>query len=358
MDTRKDITKRLELLARFLDEREMRLLVVAEAESMGRGGIALVARSTGVSRRRISQGLKELGREGLEKRRIRRRGAGRKKAVEKDPSLERDLELLLDPCTRGDPESPLRWTSKSLRNLARELTAMGHPIGKSAVGRILARMGFSLQANRKTLEGSSHEDRDSQFRHISSTAQEFFKDQQPVVSVDAKKKELIGRFKNAGRKYHPKGTPEHVNVYDFMDKRLGKGIPYGVHDTARNEAWVSVGIDHDTASFAVESIRRWWYSMGRHSYPDAKKLMITADSGGSNGSRVRLWKLELQNLADDLAMELCVCHLPPGTSKWNKIEHRLFSFIAQNWRGKPLVSHEVIVNLIANTTTKTGLKVR
>ncbi|MBM3300849.1 MAG: ISAzo13 family transposase, partial [Deltaproteobacteria bacterium] len=220
----------------------------------------------------------------------------KKGVLEKDPTLERDLEVLLDPCTRGDPESPLRWTSRSLRNLARELTAIGHSIGKSAVARILAGMGFSLQANRKTLEGSSHEDRDPQFRDISSTAQAFMKDGQPVVSVDAKKKELIGRFKNGGREYRPKGTPEHVNVYDFMDKQLGKGIPYGVYDTARNEAWVSVGIDHDTASFAVESIRGWWSSMGRHSYPDAKKLLITADSGGSNGSRVRLWKLELQNL--------------------------------------------------------------
>ena len=336
----------------------MRLLVAAEAECIGRGGISVVAKSTGVSRRRIAMGKKELSRGGLQKGRTRRPGGGRKKIIEKDATLERDLEVLLEPCTRGDPESPLRWTSKSLRNLARELSAMGHSIGKSAVGRILRRMGFSLQANRKTFEGSSHEDRDAQFRHISSTAQAFFKDGQPVISVDAKKKELIGRYKNGGLEYHPKRTPEEVNVYDFMDKQLGKGIPYGVYDTAKNEAWVSVGIDHDTASFAVESIRRWWRCMGRDSYPDAKRLLITADSGGSNGSRVRLWKLELQNLADELQMELSVCHLPPGTSKWNKIEHRLFSFIAQNWRGKPLISHQVIVNLIANTTTKTGLKVR
>lgn len=358
MDAREDITKRFELLAGFLDERELRLLVAAEAESIGRGGISVVAKSTGVSRRRIAEGKKELRQGCLEKNRTRRRGAGRKKIIEKDSTLERDLELLLEPYTRGDPESPLRWTSKSLRNLARELTAMGHPIGKSAVGTILRRMGFSLQANRKTLEGSSHEDRDAQFRHISSTAKAFFDDGQPVISVDAKKKELIGRYKNGGREYHAKGKPEVVNVHDFMDKQLGKGIPYGVYDTAKDEAWVSVGIDHDTASFAVESIRRWWYYMGQDSYPDATRLMITADSGGSNGSRVRLWKLELQNLADELGMDLTVCHLPPGTSKWNKIEHRLFSFIAQNWRGKPLISHEVIVNLIANTTTKTGLRVR
>ncbi len=358
MDSREDIRKRFELLARFLDEREIRLLVAAEAESIGRGGVSVVAKATGVSRRRISEGRRELSQGGLDSSRVRKSGAGRKKKIQKDATLERDLELLLEPCTRGDPGSPLRWTSKSLRNLARELTAMGHPIGKSTVRRMLRKMGYSLQANRKTLEGSSHEDRDEQFRHISSTAQEFMNDGQPVISVDANKKENIGQFKNGGREYHPKGKPEDVNVYDFVDKQLGKGIPYGVYDTANNEAWVSVGIDHDTASFAVESIRRWWYSMGRDSYPDATKLLITADSGGSNGSRLRLWKLELQNLADELGMGLSVCHLPPGTSKWNKIEHRLFSFITQNWRGEPLVSHEVIVNLIANTTTKSGLKVR
>ncbi len=353
------ITKRFELLEPILAEREVRMLVAAEAECIGRGGVTLVAEATGVSRRRIAEGIDELRQEErLDKGRTRRKGGGRKRIIEKDAALEQDLELLLDPCTRGDPESPLRWTSKSLRKLAGELTAMGHKIGKSAVAGILRKMGYSLQANRKTLEGSSHEDRDAQFQHISSRALKFLKDGQPVISVDAKKKELIGRFKNGGREYHPKGNPEEVCVYDFMDKQLGKGVPYGVDDTGKNEAWVSVGTDHDTASFAAEAIRRWWRYLGQESYPNAKELMITADSGGSNGSRVRLWKVELQNLADELGMEISVCHLPPGTSKWNKIEHRLFAFITKNWRGKPLVSHEVIVNLIADTTTSTGLKVR
>ena len=353
------ITKRFELLEPILAEREVRMLVAAEAECIGRGGVTLVAQATGVSRRRIAEGIDELRQEErLDKGRTRRKGGGRKRIIEKDAALEQDLELLLDPCTRGDPESPLRWTSKSLRKLAGELTAMGHKIGKSAVAGILRKMGYSLQANRKTLEGSSHEDRDAQFQHISSRALKFLKDGQPVISVDAKKKELIGRFKNGGREYHPKGNPEEVCVYDFMDKQLGKGVPYGVYHTGKNEAWVSVGTDHDTASFAAEAIRRWWRYLGQESYPNAKELMITADSGGSNGSRVRLWKVELQNLADELGMEISVCHLPPGTSKWNKIEHRLFAFITKNWRGKPLVSHEVIVNLIADTTTSTGLKVR
>lgn len=353
------ITKRFELLEPILGERGVRMLVAAEAECIGRGGVTLVAEATGVSRRRIAEGIKELRQEErLDKGQTRRKGGGRKRIIEQDAALERDLELLLDPCTRGDPESPLRWTSKSLRKLAGELTAAGHKIGKSALAGILRKMGYSLQANRKTLEGSSHEDRDAQFQHISSRALEFLKDGQPVISVDAKKKELIGRFKNGGREYHPKGNPEEVCVYDFMDKQLGKGVPYGVYDTGKNEAWVSVGIDHDTASFAAEAIRRWWRYLGQESYPNAKKLLITADSGGSNGSRVRLWKMEMQNLADELGMEISVCHLPPGTSKWNKIEHRLFAFITQNWRGKPLVSHEVIVNLIAHTTTSTGLQVR
>ena len=354
-----NITKRFELLEPILGEREVRVLVAAEAECIGRGGVTLVAQATGVSRRRIAAGIKELrGEEHPDEGRARRKGGGRKNIIEKDAELESDLEFLLDPCTRGDPESPLRWTSKSLRKLAGELTAMGHKIAKSAVAGILRKMGYSLQANRKTREGSSHEDRDAQFQHISSRASEFLKNDQPVISVDAKKKELIGSYKNGGREYHPKGSPEEVCVYDFIDKQLGKGVPYGVYDTGKNEAWVSVGTDHDTSAFAVETIRRWWRYLGQERYPNAKKLLITADSGGSNGSRVRLWKMELQNLADELGMEISVCHLPPGTSKWNKIEHRLFSFITKNWRGKPLVSHEVIVNLIANTTTSRGLRVR
>jgi len=283
-----NITKRFESLARLFDEREIRLLVATEADCLGRGGIALVAKATGVSRRRIAEGMKELRQEGdLNKGRARRKGGGRKRIIEKDATLERDLELLLEPCTRGDPESPLRWTSKSLRKLARELAYMGHKIGKSAVAGVLRKMGYSLQANRKTLEGSSHEDRDAQFQHISSRASKFLQGGHPVISVDTKKKELIGRFKNGGSEYHPKGSPEEVCVYDFMDKQLGKGVPYGVYDTGKNEAWVSVGIDHDTASFAVETIRRWWRYLGKESYPNAKELLITADSGGSNGSRVR-----------------------------------------------------------------------
>jgi transposase len=359
MDGVENITKRFKLLARFLDEREVRLLVAAEADSIGRGGITVVSSATGVSRRRIAEGIKELRRQAfLEKGRTRMKGGGRKKIIDKDATLERDLEILLEPSTRGDPESPLRWTCKSVRRLARELTAMGHKIGKNTVARLLHDNGYSLQANRKTLEGTTHQDRDAQFEHINQTAQKFLTDGEPVISVDAKKKELVGKFKNGGREYRPKGKPEEVLVYDFQDKQLGKAVPYGVYDIGKNEGWVSVGIDHDTASFAAETIRRWWCSVGREDYPDAKKLLITADCGGSNGLRVRLWKMELQNLADELALEVSVCHLPPGTSKWNKIEHRLFSFITQNWRGKPLISHEVIVNLIAGTTTSTGLKVR
>lgn len=359
MNDARNITKRFELLARFLDEREVRLLVAAEAECIGRGGVTAVSSATGVSRRRIAGGIKELRQEEhIEKARARRKGGGRKKIVEKDETLARDLELLLEPSTRGDPESPLQWTCKSLRRLVKELAAMGHKIGKNAVARLLHNEGYSLQANRKTLEGTSHPDRDAQFEYINSTARKFLKDGQPVISVDTKKKELVGRFKNGGREYRPKGKPEEVLVHDFPDKLLGRAVPYGVYDIGKNEGWVSVGIDHDTASFAVETIRRWWYSMGRAYYPDAKKLLITADSGGSNGSRVRLWKVELQKLADELGMEISVCHFPPGTSKWNRIEHRLFSFITKNWRGKPLVSHEVIVSLIANTTTQTGLRIR
>jgi hypothetical protein len=286
---------------------------------------------------------------------IRQKGGGRKKTSLKDPALLSDLEKLLEPTTRGDPQSPLRWTCKSLRNLAAELQAQGHQVSHMLVAELLHQQKYSLQANLKTKEGSSHPDRNAQFEHINARAKVFLEGGQPTISVDAKKKEQVGEYKNGGREWHPKGQPESVKVHDFEKQ---KDTPYGVYDLGLNSGWVSVGIDHDTSAFAVESIRRWWNMMGREAYPKARQLLITADGGGSNGSRVRLWKLELQKLADETRLEISVCHFPPGTSKWNKIEHRLFSFITKNWRGKPLVSHEVIVNLIAATTTSTGLRVQ
>jgi hypothetical protein len=290
--------------------------------------------------------------------RIRRIGAGRKKTVDKDPRLMPALERLLESATRGDPESPLRWTSKSLRRLAAELVHLGHATSARMVAKLLRQMGYSLQANRKTLEGGSHPDRNAQFEHINAKVQAQLAASNPVISVDTKKKELVGDFKNGGKELRPKGQPESVRVHDFILPELGRANPYGVYDIANNAAWVSVGIDHDTSTFAVETIRRWWYSMGRAAFPEPSELLITADGGGSNGSRVRLWKVELQRLANETRFPISVCHLPPGTSKWNRIEHRLFSFITQNWRGKPLVTHQVIVNLIAATTTRTGLTVR
>jgi hypothetical protein len=278
--------------------------------------------------------------------------------VDVDLTLKEDLEKLINPTERGDPESPLRWTSKSVRHLAGELNQMGHQVSHRIVADLLHALGYSLQSNRKTLEGASHPDRDAQFEHIHRQAQEYLATADPVISVDTKKKELVGEFKNGGREWRPKGQPERVKVHDFVEPELGRAIPYGVYDLATNSGWVSVGIDHDTSTFAVETIRRWWNSMGRERYPTAERLLITADGGGSNGSRVRLWKVELQNLADELGVPISVSHFPPGTSKWNKIEHRMFSFITQNWRGKPLVSHEVIVNLIAATTTAKGLRVQ
>jgi hypothetical protein len=286
---------------------------------------------------------------------IRQKGGGRKKSALKDPDLMVDLEKLLEPVTRGDPQSPLRWTCKSVRNLADELRARGHEVSHMLVAELLHELKYSLQANRKTKEGSSHPDRNAQFEYINAKATEFLKNGQPTISVDTKKKEQVGDYKNGGREWRPKGQPEPVQVDDFGKQ---KDVPYGVYDLGQNAGWVSVGTDNDTSAFAVESIRRWWNMMGREAYPRARQLLITADSGGSNGSRVRLWKLELQKLADEIGLEISVCHFPPGTSKWNKIEHRLFSFITKNWRGKPLVSHEVIVNLIAATTTRTGLRVQ
>ncbi len=343
-----------------------RLVAAAESAAIGYGGVSVVARATGVSRRAITEGMRELNQQKVSREplpsqsRIRRKGAGRKKTVDKDPALREDLDRLVEPVTRGDPESPLRWTCKSVRKLAEELRREGHAVSYQTVAELLHAMDYSLQANQKTLEGSQHADRNQQFEYINRKAQRYLKQGEPVISVDTKKKELVGDFKNPGRKWEPRGQPEQVRVHDFEIRQpdQGKVAPYGVYDLGRNVGWVSVGVDHDTAEFAVESIRRWWRWMGRRSYQKAKRLLITADSGGSNGARVRLWKWELQQLADETGLEISVCHFPPGTSKWNKIEHRLFSFISQNWRGKPLISHQVIIDLIAATTTTTGLTVK
>jgi transposase len=349
-----------ESLAGLLDERTRRLIAAAEARALGFGGVSIAARASGLSRGTVIRGMAELkvAPKLPRTQRVRREGAGRKRTAARDATLKQDLEALVEPVTRGDPESPLRWTCKSVRQLAAELTRMGHQVSHRIVAELLHEMEYSLQANRKTLEGTSHPDRDAQFRHIHNKIQEFQHQRQPVISVDTKKKELVGDFKNNGRELRPKAHPEKVRIHDFVIPELGRAAPYGVYDVTKNAGWVSVGTDHDTAAFAAQSIRRWWESMGTEAYPKARRLLITADSGGSNGARVRLWKTELQKLADDTGLEISICHLPPGTSKWNKIEHRLFSFISQNWRGKPLISHEVIVNLIAATTTKTGLQVR
>ncbi|MCO5381332.1 MAG: ISAzo13 family transposase [Methanosarcina barkeri] len=353
------ISKKYNLLKPFLDEKSKRLFAAAEALSIGKGNISIVSRATGISENTIKKGCTELeSGKSLSDDKIRAPGGGRKKIVEKDPTLLSDLEALIEPTSRGDPESPLLWTCKSLRNIAGELQNIGHKVSHTRVADMLHMLGYSLQANKKTIEGTEHPDRDKQFEHISEKCKIFQGEHQPVISVDTKKKELIGNFKNVGRELRPKKDPILVNVYDFKDKELGKVNPYGVYDIANNEGWVNVGIDHDTASFAVESIRRWWNLMGCKSYPDAKKLLITADCGGSNGSRVKLWKTELQKLTDEIGLEISVCHFPPGTSKWNKIEHRLFSQITLNWRGKPLTSYEVVVNLIAATTTSKGLEVK
>ena len=353
------IRKRYEVLREVLDERARRLLVAAESLTACRGGISAVSRATGVSRQVIARGRQELSAPSIRPpARVRRPGGGRKRAVVKDATLERDLERLVEPLTRGDPESPLRWTCKSVRNLAAELQRQGHPTSHRMVAELLHQLGYRLQANRKTKEGTNHPDRNAQFAKINHKVKRFGALQQPAISVDTKKKELVGEFKNNGRELRPTGDPEKVRVHDFPIPGLGRATPYGVYDLARNTGWVSVGIDHDTATFAVETIHRWWRSMGQAAYPRAERLLITADAGGSNGTRVRLWKLELQRLADETGLRIEVCHFPPGTSKWNKIEHRLFSFISQNWRGKPLVSHEVIVQLIAATTTRAGLRVQ
>ena len=327
--------------------------------SAGRGGVSAVTRATGVARSTIGRGLAELrSGETLDTSRVRRPGGGCKPLIETDTNLLNDLRSLVEPDTRGDPQSSLLWTCKSLTKLSRGLREMGHKIGRTLVGELLHELEYSLQGNRKTLEGSKHPDRDAQFRYINGCVNKALAAGAPAISVDTKKKELVGDFRNAGREWRPKGSPEEVRVHDFVIPELGRAAPYGVYDIAANAGWVSVGIDHDTGAFAVNAIRSWWKLMGRKRYPDASTLLITADGGGSNGSRVRLWKLELQKLADELGLTITVCHLPPGSSKWNRIEHRLFSFITGNWRGKPLVSHQVIVQLIAATTTKTGLTVR
>jgi transposase len=351
--------RRFKLLEKQLDERMRRCVAAAEAEALGPRGISIVSRATGVSRQAIRRGLTELheaARAGVAGR-IRQPGGGRKRTREKDPTLLRDLERLVEPTTRGDPESPLRWTCKSVRQLATELQRQGHRVSHQLVSELLQELGYSLQANRKTIEGAGHPDRNAQFEYINRQVRACVRAGDPVISIDTKKKELVGNFKNGGRERRPTGSPERVLVHDFVVPELGRAIPYGVYDIGQNLGWVSVGIDHDTASFAVESIRRWWQHMGQPRYPKAKRLLVTADAGGSNGPRIRLWRVELQRLADELRLPITVCHFPPGTSKWNKIEHRLFSFISMNWRGKPLVSYQVIVSLIAATTTQAGLRV-
>ena len=346
-------------MAPALNEQSRRQFVALEAQSLGRGGVSLMARISGLARSTIYQGLSDVcNRAFTSDGRIRKEGGGRKKKAIQDPTLVVDLKNLVEPVTRGDPTQPLLWTSRSLRNLAKELAKKGHEVCPAVVGNLLRDMGYSLQANRKTREGSQHVDRDAQFQYINTQAKAFLAANEPVISVDTKKKELVGTFRNNGREWRRKGSPELVNVHDFIDPKLKRAVPYGVYDLSNNVGWVSVGTDRDTATFAVNTIRRWWRAMGKKRHPKATRLMITADGGGSNGYRVRLWKVELQKLADELKLPVTVCHLPPGTSKWNKIEHRLFSFITINWRAKPLLSYRTIVQLIAATTTDTGLKVR
>ncbi len=356
-----NIKTRFELIRNHLDEKTKRLFCAAEAKVLGRGGIKKVHNATKVSAKTISRGLKELNQTDTldkEKKKIRKSGGGRKKAIDKKPDIEKHLLDLVEPTTRGEPQSPLLWTTKSLRNLSDELNKLGFKVSHTVVGNILKANKFSLQANRKTDEGSGHIDRDKQFNHIHNKVKAFQEDNNPVISIDAKKKELIGNFKNNGQEWHRKAHPTEVKVYDFLSDAEGKITPYGIYDIANNLGWVNVGIDKDTSEFAVQSIRNWWYKMGKELYQDSKELLINADGGGSNGSRVRLWKRELQKLSTETGLKITVCHFPPGTSKWNKIEHRLFSYISKNWRERPLTSYEVAVNLIASTTTSKGLKVK
>jgi transposase len=352
------IGERFRAMAGTLDERQRRLWAAAEARSHGRGGIAAVARASGLSETTIRKGLRELeSPEALPAGRVRRRGGGPKRLAESDPTLVSDLERLVEGETRGDPERPLLWTSKSVRKLAAELRGLGHEVSYRTVARLLHELGYSPQANRKTKEGSQHPDRDAQFRHINERVAAAIAAGEPAISIDTKKKELVGEYANGGREWRKKGDPVAVKVHDFPDKQLGKAIPYGVYDIGANQGFVNVGITNETAAFAVASIGSWWDQLGRARYPEARTLQITADCGGGNGNRTKLWKVELQKLADETGLRISVCHFPPGTSKWNKIEHRLWSLIGQNWRGRPLVSHEVIVNSIAATTSETGLEV-
>jgi hypothetical protein len=361
----KRIRRKYAPLRGVLDERSRRLWAATEAQELGWGGITAVAKATGLSQTTIRAGIADVRLRSKSRKkalsdppRIRRAGGGRKSITDYDPELLAALEALVEPTARGEPDSPLRWTIRSTRVLAETLTQQGHAVSHTTVGTLLDQAGFSLQANRKTREGKSHPDRNAQFEYINQRVKRFQRRGQPVISVDTKKKELVGDFKNGGREYRRRGRPAPVRVHDFLDKQLGKAIPYGVYDLANNEGWVSVGITHDTAEFATATIRRWWGQMGRARFPDATELLITADSGGSNAVRTRLWKLALQELADLTGLTLTVCHFPPGTSKWNKIEHRMFSFITQNWRGKPLVTVQAIVELIGNTRTTKGLVVK
>jgi hypothetical protein len=358
------VRQKFELLEPLMSERLRRQWAACEAQSLGRGGIALVAGATGLSRTTLWSGLRELARRAeqpgheLPPERVRAAGGGRRLVEDEDPSLVRALLALVDTTTRGDPQSPLRWTCKSTRNLADELRRQGHVVSHQTVAALLHDWDFSLQANRKTREGNDHPDRDAQFEHINAQVRSFQRRRQPVISVDAKKKELIGDFRNPGRVWRPRGQPEPVRAKDFLDQHLGKVIPEGVYDLSRNEGWVSVGIDHGTAALATEAVRRWWQEMGSRVYPAATQLLITADAGGSNGYRPRLWKVTLQGLADSLGLRMAVCHFPPGTSKWNKIEHRMFCHITQNWRGRPLTSRAIVVSLIGSTRTKAGLRIQ
>ena len=357
MDTHSELEQKYALLFPHLTERQQHLVAAADAEQLGRGGIALVARICSFSRPTLYQAMKDLRSDPLPVERVRRPGAGRKRQIERDKQLLQALERLIDPSSRGDPMSPLRWICKSTRQLAHTLAEKGHAISHELVAQLLHHLGYSLQANAKTKEGKQHPDRDAQFRYIQRQAKHFLASGWPVISVDTKKKELVGNYANSGQEWQPSGQPEAVNIHDFPDPDMPKAIPYGVYDEYHNVGWVNVGRSHDTASFAVESIRRWWQAMGQVLYANADHILICADSGGSNGYRLRLWKLELQRWVNESGLEVTVCHFPPGTSKWNRIEHRLFSHITMNWRGRPLVSYRVIVNLIAATTTETGLQV-
>jgi hypothetical protein len=364
MSTLMQLQQKFAALAPFLDERQRRLWAGTEALALGHGGVTTVAQATGLSRPTVAAGRDQVRafRDDPDSvppaAVIRQPGAGRKPLTQTDPTLLADLERLVDPLTRGDPQSPLRWTCKSTAQLAKALTEQGHAVSPRTVASLLKELDYSLQGTRKTLEGTDHPDRNAQFEHINAQAEAFQQRGQPVISVDTKKKELIGPYQQQGQEWQPKGQPEPVNTHDFPDPQVGKGIPYGVFDVGRNAGWVSVGVDHDTARFAVETIRRWWLHMGREAYPEATQLLLTADGGGSNSSRNRLWKVALQELADEVGLAVTVCHFPPGTSKWNTIEHRLFNHISLNWRGRPLTSHEVMVELIGATTTQEGLRVR